>query len=167
MKYIYIFYAILIFSSQLLVSMESPDSNMVFVKNGENVRSLMGKIIAFVSNDPNVVNMQCFTSCVLNNAQLKYGYISENTAFLGDGQLVYYLLPIAEKGTQGFCMALCDSYLGRTNLTIRCASNEEIILLHNHIKNNKDDFMTLIEITEALQLLEKQSGFELQKKKSI
>lgn len=133
----------------------SDDLKMVSIIKFQDAEPFQGKIVAFTLNDGQYCRANCYPSNYLN-PQLKYGYILMNDA---SG---FVLIQIVETGTQGFCQ-LYNHYLEK-EIALRCASTQELIAVHQNIKNNNDKFV-FSDNDLGLELLEKQSGFELQKRK--
>lgn len=166
MKIICIFLSLIIFlsfcSTCSTVAMESPEFfGLTTINNEQDIAPFEGKLVAFILNDPASLRAYCYATNTLHGTSLKYGSIELATF---NGALIgYQLTQIVETGTQGFCAILCDLHV-KKGLAIRCAHDEEIIALHQSMKNKQDNFVLFLDWQYGLHLLEKQSGFDLQKK---
>lgn len=144
-------------------AMEPVDPGMVNINTWKDAAPFEYKIVVYRSDNSKYPLAQCIAAHTLNNMQFKYGYIGCLLA-QGGVKVNYLLTQIVETGTQGISFPLGCPVWG--NMEIRCASEEEVIALHQTIENKQDNFATnLFDLRTQLALLEEQYGFELQKRK--
>lgn len=157
-----VFVCVCLFLALPIQSMEQLDSTFVQVKTERDFVLFAGKIVGYKFTDIDSLKNKC-SACFaeLNSNSLSYGYVVPSVIF---GYLIgYKLIQITEKGVPGFCNILCRTHTQK-GLIIRCANSEEIVTHHKGIRNN-DATVIYIDRVKMLEELEKQSGFELKKKK--
>lgn len=157
--------SLLLFFSFCLVAMESPEtSGMTEITAEQELVPFVSKVVAFRFNDKDVAVYNCWTAYVLNNAQLKYGLIDHmyhGIAFIG-----YQLIQIVDAqnaGESNFFWAVIRSVHIQKGLMVREANEQELVALHESMHSKKD--ICVIHKEAGLPMIEKQSGFEFQKRK--
>lgn len=147
--------------------MESPNaSGMIKINSWQDVTQFAGKIVVFIMNNADTPEASCSDSCNQEDVQLKYGHISAGYLLMDTTSRGYFLQQIVAIGTQGFSGTLSHSLIEK-GLILRCATERELIVLHHNIHSKKDEFLGLTKQANGLKLLERQSGFEMQKRKLL
>lgn len=164
----YLFSSFLISSLLSFTSfgMESPEvSGMVTINKWQDAAPFARKIVVYSNKEPMHAITQCWASYCLSNSELRYGFVEAGMA-PERGIVDYLIIQIVATGTQGDNFPV-TSWFGK-NLAIRFASDEEIVVLYQYIKNKKDAIAaSWRDQRNQLKLLEEQSGFEFEKKKIL